>query len=157
MEWVYQTVFSAIVYFFPLLTLAPTLLDISILQEKTEQYIQFYLPEKKLPTCAAIPSFLFKVFSYSPAIIWPCAVFVIWSQSLSHLVDKKKKNQPVLLKPLSPHFCTRKFTEWFSNDSSYCDYAFAGQILGFSAHQSQIKRTGTEFGGSRKVALRRLE
>ena len=87
--------------------------------------------EERHPSCATIPSFLFKVASYSAAIIRPCTVFVIWSQSLSHLVGKKKKNQPVLLKPLSPHFCIGKFTEWFSNDSSHCDYAFAGQILGF--------------------------
>ena len=54
---------------------------------------------------------------------------------------RKKRKQPVLLNLLSPHFCIGKFTEWFSSESSYCDYAFAGQILGFLCHQSQIKRT----------------
>ena len=44
---------------------------------------------------------------------------------------RKKRKQPVLLNPLSPHFCIGKFTEWFSSESSYCDYAFAGQIFGF--------------------------
>ena len=99
--------------------------------------------EERHPSCATIPSFLFKVASYSAAIIRPCAVFVIWSQSLSHLVGKKKKKkQPVLLKPLSPHFCIRKFTEWFSNDSSYCDYTFAGQILGFLCPPKPNKKYG---------------
>ena len=44
---------------------------------------------------------------------------------------KKKRKQPVLLNPLSPHFCIEKLTEWFSSESSYCDYAFAGQNFGF--------------------------
>ena len=44
---------------------------------------------------------------------------------------KKERKQPVFLKPLSPHFCIGKFTDWFSSESSHCDYAFAGQILGF--------------------------
>ena len=52
--------------------------------------------------------------------------FHIWQEK-----KKKKRKQPVLLNLLSPHFCIGKFTEWFSNDSSYCDYTFAGQILGF--------------------------
>ena len=36
---------------------------------------------------------------------------------------------------------------------SPCIESVAAKIVAFSAHQSRIKNTETEFGGSRKVAL----
>ena len=140
--------FSAIVYFFPLLTLAPTSLDISILQEKTEHCIQFYLPEKKLPTCATIPSFLFKVAlllsHHNQAMCCICHFKSITFTS----GRQKKKKKTVLLNPLSPHFCIGKFTEWFSNLGlpRFCIGStmevptvitlLLAKFLAFSAHQS---------------------
>ena len=61
--------------------------------------------EERHPSCATIPSFLFKVASYCAAIIRPCAVFIIWSQSLSHLAGKeeeKKKTASFVESSFSP-------------------------------------------------------
>ena len=149
--------FSAIVNFFPLLTLVLTLLDISILQEKTEQYIQFYLPEKKLPSCATIPSFLFKVVSYSPAIIRPCAVFVIWSQSLSHLAGKRRRKKTASFVECSFSPLLHREVYWMVQQWQLPLWlCFCWPNFWFSLPPKPNKKDRDRIGGNRKVALRIL-
>ena len=111
--------FAMIVCFFPIIESCSHFSSYLYSTRKTEQYTKFTFQRKNFPPCATIPNFLSKVAYYSP-----CSMYHLKSIKFTSGRQKIKK-QPVLLNPLTPDFCIAKFTNCFSNGSSYGDWASA--------------------------------